>query len=387
MRQIISILALCLLALSCKTEEKQTVKRDGYYISGTAPGVYNGIRAYLETEDDRGRKVAMDTAIIMNEKFVFEGKVDFPKMISLKVNSAKGVTPLILENGELQISVDKDNMANSKVEGTEANDALNAFNETFKDLSTKRIEISKELRVAQQDENSPNLERLKTELREVSQRMETLPYDFISKHQDNPFALLQLQNLAKSNGADFNKIESAFNSLSETQQNSMIGSLLKTQIQMKKAELAALNATQIGNVAPSFSGPTPDGKQLALDDVKGKLTLIDFWASWCKPCRMENPNVVKVYQKYHSKGLEIISVSLDGSRNQKDPKAAWIKAIEEDNLTWNHISNLNYFNDPVAKSYNIRSIPATFLLDEDGRIIAKNLRGNALEEAVAKYLN
>jgi thiol-disulfide isomerase/thioredoxin len=387
MKQIISILVLCLLALSCKTEEKQTVKRDGYYISGTAPGVYNGIRAYLETEDDRGRKVAMDTAIIMNEKFVFDGKVDFPKMISLKVNSAKGVTPLILENGELHVSIDKDNMANSKVEGTEANDALNVFNETFKELSAKRIEISKELRVAQQNENSPNLERLKTELREVSQQMEALPYDFISKHQDNPFALLQLQNLAKSNAADFNKIEAAFNSLSETQQNSMVGSLLKTQIQTKKAELAALNATQIGNVAPSFSGPTPDGKQLALDDVKGKLTLIDFWASWCKPCRMENPNVVKVYQKYHSKGLEIISVSLDGSRNQKDPKAAWIKAIEEDNLTWNHISNLNYFNDPVAKSYNIRSIPATFLLDENGRIIAKNLRGNALEEAIAKYLN
>lgn len=387
MKQIISILVLCLLALSCKTEEKQTVKRDGYYISGTAPGVYNGIRAYLETEDDRGRKVAMDTAIIMNEKFVFDGKVDFPKMISLKVNSAKGVMPLILENGELRVSIDKDNMANSKVEGTEANDALNAFNETFKELSAKRIEISKELRVAQQNENSPNLDRLKTELQEVSQQMEALPYDFISKHQDNPFALLQLQNLAKSNAADFNKIEAAFNSLSETQQNSMVGSLLKTQIQTKKAELAALNTTQIGNVAPSFSGPTPDGKQLALDDVKGKLTLIDFWASWCKPCRMENPNVVRVYQKYHSKGLEIISVSLDGSRNQKDPKAAWIKAIEEDNLTWNHISNLNYFNDPVAKSYNIRSIPATFLLDENGRIIAKNLRGNALEEAVAKYLN
>ena len=97
--------------------------------------------------------------------------------------------------------------------------------------------------------------------------------------------------------------------------------------------------------------------------------------------------MVKVYNKYHSKGLEIISVSLDGSRNQKDPKAAWIKAIEDDNLTWSHVSNLNYFNDPVARAYNIRSIPATFLLDENGKIVAKNLRGDALENKVAEYLN
>ena len=151
--------------------------------------------------------------------------------------------------------------------------------------------------------------------------------------------------------------------------------------------MAATQATEIGQTAPAFTAPSPDGEMIALNDIKGKLTLIDFWASWCKPCRRENPNVVKVYNKYHDKGLEIISVSLDGTRSQKDPKAAWLKAIEDDNLTWNHVSNLQYFNDPVARSYYIRSIPATFLLDENGKILAKNLRGPALEQAVAKHLN
>ena len=152
-------------------------------------------------------------------------------------------------------------------------------------------------------------------------------------------------------------------------------------------EQAAAMATEIGQIAPTFSGPSPSGEMIALNDIKGKVTLIDFWASWCKPCRRENPNVVKVYNKYHDKGLEIIGVSLDGSRNQRDPKAAWVKAIQDDNLTWNHVSNLQYFNDPMAKAYNIRSIPATFLIDENGKILAKNLRGDALEKAIAQHLN
>lgn len=387
MKHIISILVLCLLVSSCKTEEKQTVKRDGYYISGTAPGVYNGIRAYLETVSDKGRKVAIDTAIVMNEKFIFEGKSDQPQMLSLTINSVKGDLPIIIENAEIIVTVDKDNMKASKVEGSKANSALNSYNEQLNLLATKRLEIGKELRTIQQSENKSNVANLQAEMKNVSTQIEDFPYEFISKNKDNPFSLLQLQKLAKARNADFSKIEAALNSLSNEQQNSITASILKTQIKTIKLEKAAVNATEIGQIAPSFSGPTPDGKTLALNDVKGKLTLIDFWASWCKPCRRENPNVVKVYQKYHKKGLEIISVSLDGSRNQKDPKAAWIKAIEDDQLTWSHVSNLNYFNDPVAKAYNIRSIPATFLLDQDGKIVAKNLRGNALEQKVAEYLN
>ena len=148
-----------------------------------------------------------------------------------------------------------------------------------------------------------------------------------------------------------------------------------------------MTATEIGQKAPSFSAPSTDGKMIALNDIMGKVTIVDFWAAWCGPCRRENPNVVQVYEKYHDKGLEIISVSLDGNRRQQDPKAAWLQAIEDDKLNWHHVSNLNYFNDPVAKAYNIKSIPATFILDEKGNILAKNLRGNNLENKIAELLN
>ena len=106
----------------------------------------------------------------------------------------------------------------------------------------------------------------------------------------------------------------------------------------------------------------------------------------CGPCRRENPNVVKVYEQYHDKGLEIIGVSLDGAPNQKDPKKAWLDAIEKDGLEWNHLSSLMYFNDPVAKQYNIKSIPATYILDQEGKIVAKNLRGAALELKIKELL-
>lgn len=129
-----------------------------------------------------------------------------------------------------------------------------------------------------------------------------------------------------------------------------------------------------GSMAPDIVMDSPDGEKLKLSDLRGKVVLIDFWASWCGPCRRENPNVVKLYEKYKDKGFEIFSVSLD-----KD-KSAWIKAIKDDNLKWkNHVSDLKYWSSATAKLYGVSSIPSTVLIDKEGRVIAKNLRGRELE--------
>jgi thiol-disulfide isomerase/thioredoxin len=140
-----------------------------------------------------------------------------------------------------------------------------------------------------------------------------------------------------------------------------------------EAEIAEVRAFMVGGVAPDFSQQTPEGETLNLSDLRGKVVLVDFWASWCGPCRRENPNVVRLYEEYADRGFEILGVSLDRQRDR------WLKAIEDDGLEWKHVSDLKGWQNAVAQQYNISAIPHTILLDAEGRIIARNLRGAALE--------
>ena len=142
-----------------------------------------------------------------------------------------------------------------------------------------------------------------------------------------------------------------------------------------------LVASKSGSAAPEINLPDPNGKNIALSSLKGKVVLIDFWASWCGPCRKEMPNVKKAYAKFKSKGFEIYGVSLDKE------KQAWLDAIAQDGLTWLQVSDLQYWNCEAAKLYNVQAIPATVLVDRDGKIIAKNLRGPELEKKLQEILN
>jgi thiol-disulfide isomerase/thioredoxin len=149
-----------------------------------------------------------------------------------------------------------------------------------------------------------------------------------------------------------------------------------------KAETTAPPSTSIGAMAPDLAFENPEGKILKLSDLRGKVVLLDFWASWCRPCRMENPNVVNVYKKYNSKGFEVFSVSIDRD------KASWIKGIQDDGLIWQyHVSDLGYWQSKALKIYGVSSVPATFLINKEGKIIAKNLRGAALENALKELFD
>jgi peroxiredoxin len=145
--------------------------------------------------------------------------------------------------------------------------------------------------------------------------------------------------------------------------------------------LKRLKGVSIGSEAPEIALPTPAGPIMRLSDLRGKYVLIDFWASWCGPCRRENPNVIKTYATYKDKGFEIFGVSLD------QEKAAWINAIAKDQLTWPHVSDLQYWNSVAAQAYQVSSIPMTFLLDPQGKVIAKGLRGDSLNQYLANLFS
>ncbi len=383
MKFFIKALAITFLILSCNSE----TKRDGYVINGNAKGIYNGIRVYLKAIDQNNRPVDMDSAVVMNEKFTFEGKVMVPQMSLLSINSVRGTLPIILENAEMTIDVNKDNLNESNILGSKSNEGLNTYNKSMMDLNKRRQEISLALREAAQSNDEAQTAVLNKELSEVSIQMMNGPFDFVKNNGDNFYSLILLESMLRRRNADLNKTIEAYDGIDVELKGTPKGKEVLAQVENAKLVLEAQKKTAIGEIAPDFSAPTPEGKVLGLNDVKGKVTMIDFWAAWCGPCRRENPNIVQVYNKYHEKGLEIIGVSLDGRMGQGDPKAAWVKAIEDDNLSWHQISNLNYFEGPIAKMYNIQSIPASFILDAEGRIVAKNLRGPALEQKMAELLD
>lgn len=163
--------------------------------------------------------------------------------------------------------------------------------------------------------------------------------------------------------------------------NEMMQEIRKQQMaQQKQTNSNSSAAVQVGKEAPNFTLNDIDGKAISLTDLRGNYVLIDFWASWCRPCRMENPNVVRVYNKYHEKGFEILGVSLDRTKD------AWVQAVEKDGLEWLHVSDLKFWNSAAAQLYGVRGIPYTVLVDPDGNVVAQNLRGASLEAKLAELL-
>ncbi|HLW06625.1 MAG TPA: TlpA disulfide reductase family protein, partial [Marinilabiliaceae bacterium] len=195
---------------------------------------------------------------------------------------------------------------------------------------------------------------------------------YVRDHHDSYFSVVALSESVSSD-FDVEEIEPLFLSIDEKYRTSFPGKAFAQRIEAAKT-------IGIGKKAPGFTQNDPDGNPVSLSDFQGKYVLLDFWVSWCGPCRQENPNLVKAYAAYKDKGFEILGVSLDN----KDGKEAWVKAIEKDGLTWTQVSDLNSWNNEVARSYGVRAVPQSYLIDPQGVIVAQNLRGEALEETLAE---
>ena len=379
-------LVLLLLSLSlftCNNEPKVQLAPDAYQIDVNAKGVYNGMRAYIKQIGQTRKEVVLDTAIVMNEQFTFDGFVKNPKLTVITVDGIRQTLPFVLEAGHATINLNKDDLQSSVVKGAQNTELYTKYINEQANKSNALNQTIAAMRNAQSNGDAAKAQELNLQSKQMKADLANFAHEFITSHPNNEFSLLLLESKLTERNPDIELYKKSLAALESVVQsspeNKQIGAKVINFIKIFEAQ-ANVN---IGKVAPDFSAPTPEGAQLALNDIKGKATIIDFWASWCRPCRMENPNVVRVYEKYHDKGLEIISVSLD----KQGQKSRWLKAIEDDKMNWHHVSNLQYWSEPVARMYNVSSIPATFILDENGTIVAKKLRGKALEDKIAELLD
>ncbi len=365
---LMAICAVVVLA-SCST------KTDGYELNAALKGdVENGTNVYLRTLDSLNQLMDVDTTQVQEGSFTFAGKQDIPHLHYLAVDGLPGTVPVILENGDISVKFQKDSLQFAEVKGTLQNDLFMDFLRETRTISDMGRSLQDDFRNASANRDTAAVESLREEFFELQEKMKTFNIDFVKENPDALISALVLENLMRTKAIPFDEAQTLYDGLNAEVKNTKPGKSVQEQLKNSKS-------AEVGQRAPEFSAPTPTGDLLALGDIKSKVTLIDFWAAWCRPCRMENPNIVSIYEKYKDKGLNVVGVSLDTKAED------WIKAIENDGLAWNHVSHLKRFDDPIAKLYNVNAIPAAFLLDENGVIVAKNLRGPDLEEKVAELLN
>ncbi|WP_338378283.1 TlpA disulfide reductase family protein [uncultured Flavobacterium sp.] len=371
MKKIAILLVAALSVIACKKE--------GYEISGVAKGVENGKQVFLEIQNEKG-PVTLDTAVVESEKFKFDGKLtEGIELAFVRIESLNNSMPIILENGDINLEINKDTIQKSIIGGTPNNEKFYEYNKSSQEIINRMLKFQEEnqakLVASQQKNDTIVYKQLMDQYGKFQDEMNLHSKDFVTKNPKAFISVLLLENFLLRNYLTPVEIKEMYDKLDVSIRETKSGKNIKTMLE-------AMSSVEIGSVAPDFSAPSPDGKVISLKESMGKVTLIDFWASWCGPCRQENPNVVAMYKELHDKGLNIIGVSLDKEGDMQK----WKDAIAKDGLTWNQISNLKHWKEPIAEQYNVKSIPATFLLDASGKIVAKDLRGEELKAKVKELL-
>lgn len=374
MKRITFISLCCLLAMSsCINENNQS-----FTLKGNIGNWNDPAKLYFSYWSNGSEYI--DSTLLRNGSFSFIGTIDEPAPARLILDySGEGIGHaaqsghilyLYLENGAVELK-SPDSLQNSVFVHSPINEAhLNYLDIIGGQIQDMAARMNKKMMQAtpEQRNDTAFTAQLNREYRQLLNERSQKQQQFVRDHPDSYFSVVAISESVSSK-FDVDEIEPLFLSINEKYRETYSGKAFAQRIEAAKT-------IGIGKNAPDFTQNNPDGNPVSLSDFLGKYVLLDFWASWCGPCRQENPHLVKAYAAYKDKGFEILGVSLDN----KDGKEAWVNAIEKDGLTWTQVSDLNAWNNAVARFYGVRAIPQSFLIDPQGIIIAQDLRGEALKK-------
>ena len=356
--------------------------QQGFTINGKIGALNAPAKAYLIYRTPAGQFA--DSTNIVNGAFTFKGQVEMPVSANIRVKHAQATatkTPLdvlgfYIENKNITISA-KDSVKNAVITGSPVNEDNAKLAALLKPAVAKMEALQAEFS-SKTDEGRKSegyMETVYARSNAIEKEMQDLSQTFIDGNRNSYVALNAFRSVLGYD-IDPTTAEPAFNKFSPELKATPLGKSIQTAIDGAKK-------SQVGTMATDFTQNDPSGKPIKLSDFKGKYVLVDFWASWCGPCRRENPNVVKAYNTYKDKNFTVLGVSLD----RPDGKEAWMKAIQDDGLTWSHVSDLKYFDNEASKMYGVQAIPFNFLVDPTGKIVARNLREEALQTKLAELLS
>jgi peroxiredoxin len=359
MRKIFYVLAVLCFCTACQ-------QKAGYTINGKVDGIADGDTVYLQDFMNR-QLVKLDSAIVKNGTFKFTGNQESPvyRYITYIKGDKQYVADLFLENGKINVKLGEE----TSIGGTVNNDVYQKFSNDFIAAQKEMNDFYKAI----QEDTTLSDEQRQAKMNELEAKEE--------KAMDMIYNTIE-QNI--TNAVGIHLLPSYASAFSEEKQQALIekvpAEMVNDNIKRIKDHLDLVAKTAVGQKFADFEMKTPEGNNVKLSDFvsKNKYTLVDFWASWCGPCRQEMPNVVEAYKTYKPKGFEIVGVSLD--RDEE----SWKKGIAELNITWPQMSDVKYWDCEAAKLYGVNAIPATVLIDQEGTIVERNLRGEALKKRLAE---
>lgn len=380
--------ALPLASIAQTSTNSYTPKFQQYNIKGDISKVQDPVKTVIASYF-MGNDRKTDSLTVNNGSFTLKGSLSEPTRFSLRLivdsteAAAKGITrrpamardflTVYVDKGDVSV-ITVDSFSNSQVKGSKVHDEYMKVNAATKPLSDKQNEIAKEFTAAMKAKDTEAAKKFEDQLDDLDNEINKVKLDYARKNPNSPYAFFAVREGA-GYSLDYDVVEPVFSLLPASVKGSVGGKAFADRLEIAKK-------TRVGQYAMDFTQNDTAGVAVSLSSLRGKYLLIDFWASWCGPCRRENPNLVKVFQQYKDKGFSILGVSLD----RPGQKERWMKAIYDDQLAWTQVSDLKFWDNDVAKQYGIQAIPQNYLLDPQGKIIAKGLRGEDLEKKLAEVL-